>query len=36
MAVDVKTGEERTLMERVRVGEIVFNPTDRALLGVRH
>jgi hypothetical protein len=36
MAVDVNTGAERTLMEHVRIGEIVFNPTDRALLGVRH
>jgi hypothetical protein len=36
MAVDVKTGEERTLMERARVGEIVFNPVDRSLMGVRH
>jgi len=36
MAVDVKTGAERTLMEHVRIGEIVFNPTDRALVGVRH
>ena len=36
MAVDVKTGEARTLMEHVRIGEIVFNPIDRSLMGVRH
>ncbi len=36
MAVDVRTGEERVLIQGARVGEIVFNPVDRALLGVRH
>ena len=36
MAVDVKTGEERTLIKHGRIGEIVFNPVDRALIGVRH
>ena len=36
MAVDVKTGEERMLLEDARIGEIVFNPVDRSLLGVRH
>jgi hypothetical protein len=36
MAVDVRTGEERTLMKHGRIGEIVFNPVDRALMGVRH
>ncbi len=36
MAVDVKTGEERMLLENVRIGEIVFNPADRSLWGVRH
>ena len=36
MAVDVKTGEERMLLEDARIGEIVFNPSDRSLLGVRH
>ena len=33
MAVDVKTGEERMLFEDARIGEIVFNPADRSLLG---
>jgi len=36
MSVNVNTGEERTLMEHVRIGEIVFNPVDRSLMGVRH
>ena len=36
MAVDVKTGEERMLLEDARIGEIVFNPVDRSLIGVRH
>ena len=36
MAVDVKTGEERMLLEDARIGEIVFNPVDRSLWGVRH
>ncbi len=36
MAVDVKTGEERMLIEDARVGEFAFNPADRSLWGVRH
>lgn len=36
VAVDVHTGVQRTLIENGRIGEIVFNPADRALLGVRH
>ncbi len=36
MAVDVQTGEERMLLENARIGEIVFNPADRSLMGVRH
>jgi hypothetical protein len=36
MAVDVKTGRERMLLEDARVGEIAFNPVDRSLMGVRH
>ena len=36
MAVDVKTGRQRMLLEDARIGEIVFNPVDRSLLGVRH
>jgi hypothetical protein len=36
MAVNVRTGEVRTLLREARIGEIVFNPTDRSLMGVRH
>jgi len=36
MAVDVRTGETRMLFEDARIGEIVFNPADRSLLGIRH
>ena len=35
-AIDVDTGEERLLLKDARIGEIVFNPVDRSLLGVRH
>jgi len=36
MAVNVKTGEEKMLLENARIGEISFNPADRSLIGVRH
>jgi hypothetical protein len=36
MAVDVRTGKERMLIEHGRIGEIVVNPVDHSLLGVRH
>ncbi len=36
MSVDVRTGEERMLIENARIGEIVVNPIDRVLIGVRH
>ena len=36
MAVDVHTGAERMLLEDARIGELAFNPVDRALIGVRH
>lgn len=36
MAVDVRTGQERMLIEHGRIGEIVVNPVDHSLLGVRH
>ena len=36
MSVNVRTGEVRMLMENGRVGEIVFNPADQSLIGVRH
>lgn len=36
MALDLKTGEQRRLLNNERIGELVFNPTDRSLIGVRH
>ena len=36
MAVDVRTGEARTLMQHGRVGDVVVNPIDQSLIGVRH
>jgi hypothetical protein len=36
MEVNVRTGKERMLLEDARIGEIVFNSTDRSLMGVRH
>jgi len=36
VAVDVRTGEETTLLKDARIGEIVFNPVDRSLWGVQH
>ena len=36
MAVDVKTGSQRMLLEDARIGEIAFNPADRSLMGVKH
>jgi hypothetical protein len=36
MAVDIRTGESRMLLEDARIGELAFNPADRSLLGVRH
>ena len=36
MAVDVRTGEDRMLIEDARIGDLVFNPIDRSLLGVRY
>ncbi|MBC8022389.1 MAG: hypothetical protein H7Y14_04680 [Burkholderiales bacterium] len=35
-AVDVDTGKERLLMRDARVGEIVLDPVDKTLWGVRH
>ena len=36
MAVDVETRRTKTLFGTARIGEIVFNPADRSLIGVRH
>src|SRR5205085_7525698 len=36
MALDARTGDERMLLENARIGEIVFDRSDRSLFGVRH
>jgi hypothetical protein len=36
MAVDVDTGKARMLLKDARIGDIVYNPTDRSLWGLRH
>lgn len=36
MAIDRRTGKSRTLLRDARIGEIVFNRSDRSLWGVRH
>ncbi len=36
VALDVTTGDTRMLLEDARIGELVFNRTDRSLWGVRH
>ncbi|HEY5897697.1 MAG TPA: hypothetical protein VIV54_09050 [Burkholderiales bacterium] len=36
MALDVDSGRETRLLEDARIGELVFNATDRSLLGIRH
>lgn len=35
-AVDIETGESKTLMEEARIGDLVFNSQDRSVWGVRH
>ena len=36
VAIDVRTGKKRMLLKGARIGEIVFDPGDRSLFGVRH
>ena len=36
MSVNVRTGNARMLLKGARIGEVVFNPADRSLMGVRH
>ena len=36
VALDVDTGVERMLLEDARIGEIVYDASDRSLLGIRH
>ena len=36
MAINIETGESEMLLRDARIGELVFNRTDRSLWGVRH
>jgi hypothetical protein len=36
VALDVDSGKSRMVMEDARIGELVLNPADRSLWGVRH
>src|SRR6267143_4074058 len=36
LSVNVDTGKETLLLKDARIGELVFNPADRSLIGVRH
>ncbi len=36
MAVDVNTGKARMLLHDARIGELVFNKSDRSIWGLRH
>jgi len=36
MQIDIATGEERMVLRDARIGDIVFNPADRSLWGLRH
>ena len=36
MALNVDSGESRMLMKDARIGDLVFNPADKSLWGVRH
>ncbi len=36
MSIDLTTGEHRMLLEDQRIGELVFNPADRSIWGIRH
>ncbi len=36
VTLDVRTGQERIVLPKARIGEIVVNPVDHVLWGVRH
>ncbi len=36
MAVNIDTGKKRMLLKDARIGDIVFNPSDRSIWGLRH
>lgn len=35
MALDLKSGKSRMLLQRARIGDIAFNPADRSIWGLR-
>lgn len=35
-SLNVDTGEQKLLLKDARIGEVVFNPADKSLIGVRH
>jgi hypothetical protein len=36
VAIDIDTGQETMLLRHARIGELVFDASDRSLVGVRH
>jgi len=36
IAIDARTGEQRTLMTDARIGDLAFNAADKSLWGIRH
>ena len=36
IAVNVDTGKKRMLLKDARIGDLVLNPTDKSLWGIRH
>ena len=34
-ALDLRTGKQRVLLEKARIGDLAFNPVDRSLWGIR-
>ncbi len=36
MAIDLETGDTERLLRDARIGELVFNPQDKSIWGVRH
>jgi len=36
MAIDLASGETKMLLKDARIGELVFNPQDKSIWGVRH
>ncbi len=36
MEIDIATGEKKMVLEDARIGDLVFNPKDRSLWGLRH